>query len=257
MDNAKLSGLEILAAASAAAVPTNLIPTAGNGQVALNWAGSAGATSYNIYRSTTSGSEGSTPYRTGITTTSFTDTGLTNGATYYYQVSAVNSVGQSSKSSEVFAAPAALHLVTAIDAGGGAAGSFIADTDVTSGAAYSNTDPINTSNVTNPAPQAVYDSELFGNFTYTIPGLTAGDSYTVRLHFAEIYWTSAGPRFFNVLINGTQVLTNFDIFAAAGGKDIAIVEQFTAVADSTGKITIQFVTVKDNAKLSGLEILSA
>ena len=33
-------------------------------------------------------------------------------------------------------------------------------------------------------------------------------------------------------INGTQVLTNFDIFAAAGGKDKAVQETFTATADS-------------------------
>ena len=82
--------------------------------------------------------------------------------------------------------------------------------------------------MTNPAPQSVYQHNRYGNFTYTIPGLTAGTSYTVRLHFAEEYWTTAGSRIFNVLINGTQVLTNFDIFATAGGEYKAVVEQFTA-----------------------------
>jgi hypothetical protein len=52
---------------------------------------------------------------------------------------------------------------------------------------YSNSDPINTSSVADPAPQAVYDTERYGNFTYTVPGLTPGAAYTVRLHFAEIY----------------------------------------------------------------------
>jgi len=157
---------------------------------------------------------------------------------------------------EILGTPNQVHLVTAIDAGGGAAGTYLADANFTGGRAYSNADPINTSGVTNPAPQAVYDSERVGNFTYTIPGLTAGVSYTVRLHFAEIYWNAAGLRSFNVLINGAQVLTNFDIFAAAGGKDIALVRQFTAVANSSGRLVIQFTTVVDNAKLSGLEILS-
>ena len=79
----------------------------------------------------------------------------------------------------------------------------------------------------------------------------------VRLHFAEIFWELAlGQPRFNVSINGTPVLSNFDIFATAGGKDKAIVEQFTTTADSSGQITIQFTTVKDNAKLSGLEILA-
>ena len=69
-------------------------------------------------------------------------------------------------------------------------------------------------------------------------------------------WNSTGSRLFNVVSSGTQVLTNFDIFATAGGKDIPINKEFATHADSSGKITIQFITVKDNAKLSGLEILT-
>jgi hypothetical protein len=64
-------------------------------------------TSYSIYRLTTTAGEGSTPYRTGVTTPSFTDTGLTNGTAYYYQVTAVNSAGESAWSSEVSATPQA------------------------------------------------------------------------------------------------------------------------------------------------------
>ena len=89
------------------APPTRLIVTAGNAQVALNWSASSGASSYNIYRSTSSGGEGSTPYQTGVTITSFTDTNLTNGTTYYYEVTAVNAGGESARSSEVSATPAA------------------------------------------------------------------------------------------------------------------------------------------------------
>src|SRR5262249_14557020 len=83
-----------------------------------------------------------------------------------------------------------------------------------------------------------------------------GASYTVRLHFAEIYWGSAGQRLFNVAINGTPVLSNFDILATAGGKDKALVESFTATADSQGKGTIQVTTVKDNALVNGIEGLT-
>jgi hypothetical protein len=108
--------------------------------------------------------------------------------------------------------------------------------------------------VTNPAPEAVYQSQRFGNFTYTLPGFTAGTTYVVRLHFDEFYWTAAGKREFNVLINGTQVLTDFDVFATAGGEDIAVVEQFNAVANSSGQIVLQFVSVVDNAEVDGIEI---
>jgi hypothetical protein len=101
----------------------------------------------------------------------------------------------------------------------------------------------------------VYQSERFGNHSYTFGGLTPGGAYTVRLHFAEIWWTGVGQRSFNVVINGTQVLTNFDIVAAAGGPNRAIVRQFTANADAAGRITIQFTAVIDYAKSSGIEIL--
>jgi subtilase family serine protease len=234
--------------------PSNLSATAGDGQDTLSWTASAGATSYNIYRSLTKGGEGATPYKTGVTGTSFTDTGLTDGTTYYYTVTAVDALGESAQSAEVSATPQKATTSLAIDAGGGAVGNFVADTDYRGGSTYSTSHAIDTSGVTNPAPQSVYQTERYGNFRYTIPNLTPGASYTVRLDFAEIYWNQAGRRLFNVKINGSQVLTNFDVFATAGGKYKAIAEQFTAVADASGNLTIQFISVRDNAKVSGIEI---
>ena len=143
-----------------------------------------------------------------------------------------------------------------ISAGGPAAAPFVADEDFTGGATAAVTNAISTTGVTSPAPQSVYQHNRYGNFSYAVPGFTAGASYTVRLHFAEEYWTTAGSRVFNVAIDGTQVLTNFDIFAAAGGEYKAVVEQFTEVAPSSGTFTIQFSTVKDNAQVNGIEILS-
>ena len=141
-----------------------------------------------------------------------------------------------------------------IDAGGSAAGSFIADTDFSGGSTYHTTATINTGSVTNPAPQVVYQTERYGNFTYSVPNLTPGASYSVRLDFAEIYWNAAGQRLFNVSIDGKQVLTNFDIFATAGGKDKAIAETFAATANSSGQIVLTFTAVKDTAKVDGIEI---
>ena len=83
--------------------PTTLAATAGNQQIGLTWSASSGATSYNVKRSTTTGG----PYTQIVTTTvaSDMDTSLTNGTTYYYVVSAVNSVGESANSSQASATP--------------------------------------------------------------------------------------------------------------------------------------------------------
>src|SRR5260370_1103791 len=118
----------------------------------------------------------------------------------------------------LFTSAASVHAASnvQINAGGSAASPFVADTDFTGGATAATTHTIDTSGVSNPAPLAVYQSNRYGNFTYTIPGLTPGASYTVRLHFAETYWTKRGQRVFNVSLNGQQVLTNFYIFAPAG-----------------------------------------
>ena len=85
------------------ATPTGLIATGGNAQVSLSWTASSGATSYHLKRSTTTGG----PYTqvSAPTTPSFTDTGLTNGTTYFYVVSALNAVGESANSAQVSATP--------------------------------------------------------------------------------------------------------------------------------------------------------
>jgi hypothetical protein len=137
-----------------------------------------------------------------------------------------------------------------------AAGSFQADTDFSGGRTASYNSAVDTSGLPDPVPQSVFQAERFGNFTYTIPNLTPGASYTVRLYFAELYWNSPGIRLFNVAINGQQVLTNFDIFAVSGGAKKAVEEPFTTQADGSGRITVAFSTIRDNAQLCGIEILA-
>ena len=75
----------------------------------------------------------------------------------------------------------------------------------------------------------------------------------MRLHFAEIYWTAAGQRVFNVAINGTPVLANFDIFSVAGAANKAVIRVLLP-ADASGQIVVQYTTVTDNAASSGIEV---
>ena len=102
--NRILTGGEIAALiGTPSAAPTGLTAIAGSGSVALSWSASATATNYYVKRSTTSG----IGYTTIATNAglAYTDIGLNNGTTYYYVVSAVNTSGESTNSSEVSATP--------------------------------------------------------------------------------------------------------------------------------------------------------
>ncbi len=129
-----------------------------------------------------------------------------------------------------------------------------ADKDFAGGSIIHHANTIDLSGVTNPAPMAVYQPARVGNFTYTLPGFTARASHIVRLHFAETYFSTAGSRKFNVTINGTQLLSAFDIFAAAGAKNKAIIEQFTVNANASGQYIVQFTSVVNQSLLSGVEV---
>ncbi len=85
------------------AAPTNLSATPGDGQVALNWGGSASADNYNVYR----GTGGNYYWQASPTSTSWTDTSVTNGTTYWYYVTAENAGGESGQSNTVSATPQA------------------------------------------------------------------------------------------------------------------------------------------------------
>jgi fibronectin type 3 domain-containing protein len=94
----------------APSAPQSLVATAGSGSVSLSWTppgsnGGAAVTGYNIYRGTRAGGESATPVAANVAGTSFTDTGLVNGTTYYYTVAAVNSAGVSAQSNEASATP--------------------------------------------------------------------------------------------------------------------------------------------------------
>lgn len=83
--------------------PSNVQATgSGDGAVTLSWACCAGYTvsSYNIYWSTTAANANKTSGTkiSGVKATAYTQTGLTNGVTYYYSVTVVNSSGESVES---------------------------------------------------------------------------------------------------------------------------------------------------------------
>jgi Malectin domain len=238
--------------------PTNLTGVARSGQVALSWTASTGATAYNVYRGTVFDGEATAPIAT-VSSPSYTDTGVTNGTLYFYEVAATNSVGISGDTNQITMTPMATggtSGATSIDCGGGAAQPFVADTDFGSGAASSTTHAINTSNwLTSPVPpQSVLQTNRHGQMTYRMGGFTPGGSRRVTLYFVEHFWSAAGKRLFNVIINGNQVLTDFDVFADAGGQYIAVQHTFTTLANSSGEVVVQFVSGVDNPIVNAIVV---
>jgi hypothetical protein len=122
--------------------PSNLAATNnGTGQIILSWTAGSGATSYKLFRAAEAGYEGTNPIVTGITGTSYTNSGLNSGTTYYYQVAAANSSGWSGFAPEAHATtpgvnpdPAQYNFETDSQ-GWGASGSQIAGV-ATSGAQH-------------------------------------------------------------------------------------------------------------------------
>ncbi|MEQ1932571.1 MAG: fibronectin type III domain-containing protein [Fimbriimonadaceae bacterium] len=87
----------------APSIPTGVTGVPGNGEATLAWNPSNGATHYNVKRSLAIG--GPFAVIAGPNVPAFTDTGLTNGTTYYYVISADSVVGESGNSAVVAVTP--------------------------------------------------------------------------------------------------------------------------------------------------------
>jgi len=107
--SANLAGISTnstsIAVTTPPAPPTPVTAVPGNAQIFVDWGDSAGATNYVLQRSTTSGGSYTTVVSTNIS--SYLDTGLVNGTTYYYVVYAVGPNGQSLLSTQTSATPSA------------------------------------------------------------------------------------------------------------------------------------------------------
>ena len=185
--------------------PTNLTATAGNGQVTLTWNAPIGATSYNVYESTTSGG----PYTkiNSTANTNYTVTGLTNGATYYFVVTAVNSTGESGYSNQ---AGVTLINLTATAGDGQVTLTWNASIGATSYNVYEST--------TSGGPYTKINSTT--NTNYTVTGLTNGATY----YFVVTAVNSTGESGYSNEVSATPVPCSYSInptgqsFTSTGGN---------------------------------------
>ena len=145
-----------------------------------------------------------------------------------------------------------LDLATRINAGGdeytdSLGQQWQASTGFMGDRTFSNNNPI-----AQTEDDVLYQSEHIGrNFNYT--QAVPNGSYDVTLHFAEIFFDESGKRVFDVTLEDQLVLDDFDIYAQAGDKDIALERTFNVdVTDEL--INLNFLSSVDLAKVSAIEI---
>ncbi|MFZ9980857.1 MAG: malectin domain-containing carbohydrate-binding protein [Cyclobacteriaceae bacterium] len=149
-----------------------------------------------------------------------------------------------------------LSTIKLINSGGAAFELWSGDMNFSGGKLYATT-----INIINTLEDKVYQTERYGSlFNYSIP-VSASGYFQVRLHFAEIYHgiknkLGTGARIMDVEVENRLALDNFDIFSAAGGAAKAVVMTIDSVLVTDGKIDLKFIAVKDQAKISGIQILA-
>lgn len=109
----------------------------------------------------------------------------------------------------------------------------------------------------------LYSDERYGNFSYAIP--VPPGSYTVKLHFAETFFTplipamlchGVGCRVFDVNCNGTALLRDFDISQEAGGAFRPVVRTFTGLhPNGQGKLLLSFTPTVNYAEVRAIEVI--
>ncbi|WP_192918478.1 malectin domain-containing carbohydrate-binding protein [Salinigranum salinum] len=173
-------------------------------------------------------------------------------------------VGDSPTSDAIYRVNAGGSQLSAADGGG----DWLADTasdpaaDTNAGAAnskaYSTSDDIpTTGSVPATTPSEVFETERYDpgsgdEMSWNIPDVTGGETYEVRLYFAEIYHTSDGQRVFDVSIEGTTVLDDYDIHADVG-HDTGTVKTFTV--ESSAELDIDFTRETGNPKVAAIEVV--
>ncbi|MBI9018525.1 MAG: right-handed parallel beta-helix repeat-containing protein [Phycisphaerae bacterium] len=150
--------------------------------------------------------------------------------------------------------------VALLNAGGTTQDNWLTDSYRTAGNTTINNNTIDTSGITNPAPQTVYQQFAYapngvGNkLAYNLP-VYDGD-YTVKLHFVENYYTSTSSRVFDIYSNGALAVDNYDIYTAAGDRHTAVIEELIINAAAGNGIQLEFVNeTYAYAELSAIEII--
>ena len=235
--------------------PSGLVAAPLPSGVHLNWTASPGATGYSVYRGTATGTYATDPVGSTTSATTYTDTGLTAGISYYYVVKATNSLGASDASNEASTSPAAEPVNQTLTFALGAtltktaADAPFADTAT----AYPSGLPVTYSVPSAEQTVATVDSGT-GVVTLTgVPGTAhvvadaaattefnaaqASQTLTVTQATTVITWPTPAPIEVGTLLSGTQ------LNASSGDVDGTFTydpASGTALAEGTHSLSVQF-----------------
>ncbi|MCW1923658.1 malectin domain-containing carbohydrate-binding protein [Luteolibacter arcticus] len=238
--------------------PGTLQAAAGNGAVQLTWTAASDEVGVTGYRIRRNGNPNPIATVSGLTLT-HTDTGLSNGTTYTFDVRAIDAAGNESLPATVNAIPTLAPAATLrVNVGSNAA--YVDPQGNTWAADYgSNTGytDSNTAAITGTDKPALYQKRRIDRDT--APELTYGfavsnGDYRVVLHFVEVVASVSvvGGRVFDVTAEGALAIDNLDIFAQVGANKALVVEVPVTVSD--GQLNIGFLHVVQNPVLSGIEV---
>jgi fibronectin type 3 domain-containing protein len=235
-------GLSAQAArAQAPASPTARFFTATTGSVSVTLNAVTGATSYNVYRATTAGAEGSTPYVSGLTTTTYTDTAVTNGTKYYYQFTAVNANGESAKSGEYSTIPLAATAVTVTTGNASAGLTWAAVSQATGYKIYRSTSTGTEVLVNSTAATSFVDTGLTNGTTYYYKVTAYYSNSSESAKSAEVsVMPSASVLAAPVLSANTTSTTVGLMWTSVGGTSYTVYRStttsgpYTAIGTTTG-----------------------
>jgi ELWxxDGT repeat protein len=236
--------------------PTAAGKTISSGQTAtLTATGAPAGAAYRWYAAATGG----TPL---ATTATYTTPALVATTTYFVAAYLPNCGESPRASATVSVTPTASATLFRVNAGGNAfttgdARGFAADAYFSGGAVSAAT----ALGIGGTGDDYLYQTGRHGSsFSYNFP--TGNGSYDVVLHFAETYFGNtvpggAGSRKFHVNLEGARKLTDYDVFARAGGA-LKVAQETFRVTVSDGTLNVAFLKgAADNPAVKAIEVLPA